>query len=194
MSKLDRFSLKVFGARRLVDSFNNPTFRLLLEYVFDFCIVIKRHRLIISVGRTSNCLKNVILQAMKMVAKAVIIDEDGKYLLMKRSNHPRFLNDPDLPGGTIEEGESPLIAMIREVIEEAGIMLDPNDVTKLYQGDDYSYHHTEYSLYEARLAARPDVTISWEHDSYAWVTREEFLRQAQAAADTYMHMVYEVLK
>ncbi len=129
-----------------------------------------------------------------MVAKVVMIDEGNNYLLMKRSNHPRFLNDPDLPGGTIEDGESPLDAMIREVIEEAGVTLDPSAVTKLYQGDDYSYHHTEYSLYEARLSNRPTVTISWEHDSYAWVSREEFLRQAHDAADTYMHMVYEVLK
>ena len=48
---------------------------------------------------------------MKKVAKLVIVDKDEKYLLMYRSNHPTFGNDPDLPGGTVEEGESLELAM-----------------------------------------------------------------------------------
>lgn len=40
---------------------------------------------------------------MKQVAKLVIIDDRGKYLLMQRSSHPTFGDDPDLPGGTLEE-------------------------------------------------------------------------------------------
>ena len=35
---------------------------------------------------------------MKKVAKLVMIDPDGKYLLMYRSDHPTFGTDPDLPG------------------------------------------------------------------------------------------------
>lgn len=55
---------------------------------------------------------------MKQVAKVVIIDSEDRYLIMTRSNHPTFLDDPDLPGGTIEEDEDPLEAAIREVVEE----------------------------------------------------------------------------
>ena len=131
---------------------------------------------------------------MKIVAKAVIIDDKDYYLLMKRSAHPRFPGDPDLPGGTVEAGESSIEAMIREVEEEAGITLDPHTVKHLFEGDTYSRHHTVYSLYEAHVKRRPTVHISWEHDSYEWVSREEFLARAHDAADTYMHMVYAVLK
>lgn len=37
------------------------------------------------------------------------------------ANRPTFGNDPDLPGGTLEEGELPLETMICEVFEEIAI-------------------------------------------------------------------------
>lgn len=131
---------------------------------------------------------------MKQVAKIVIIDENERYLLLKRSSHPRFPNDPDLPGGTIEAGESPVRAMLREVAEEAGIMLEPNDIVEKYAGQEFSARGTMYHLYETRLLKRPAVIISWEHASYAWVTRQEFLEQTGKAIDSYMRMVYAVMK
>jgi 8-oxo-dGTP diphosphatase len=130
---------------------------------------------------------------MKQVSKLIFIDPDNKYLLMKRSNHPRFGNDPDLPGGTLEIGEEPLEAMLREVIEEAGITVSSNDVEHRYTGADYSKHGTMYHLYVTRVKKRPQVTISWEHDSYNWIDEEDFLKQAGKAADTYMRMVYDVM-
>lgn len=131
---------------------------------------------------------------MKQVAKLVVVDDDNNYLLMQRSDHPTFSNDPDLPGGTVEAGESSLDAMLREVVEEAGFSVDQEVVKKLYEGTEYSANHTHYSLYVAKLATRPKVIISWEHASYAWLSREEFLEQAHNAVDTYMQMVYEVMK
>jgi len=131
---------------------------------------------------------------MKQVAKVVIIDNEGYHLLMTRADHPVFFNDPDLPGGTIEEDEDVLEAALREVAEEANIYLSPTDVELIHTSTEYSKHNdTEDSLYIARVAKRPSVTISWEHSSYAWVNREEFLRHARRANDTYMHMVHDVL-
>ena len=130
---------------------------------------------------------------MKQVAKLVLIDENGSHLLMHRSNHPTFGLDPDLPGGTLDDGEQPIETMIREVFEEAGITIDSSQVTQLYQGTDYSAHGTEYSLYAATVGARPVVTMSWEHSSFEWIDRAEFLAKAGAATDTYMHMVHAVL-
>jgi len=130
---------------------------------------------------------------MKQVAKIVIVDENEYYLLLKRSSHPRFPNDPDLPGGTIETGESPVRAMLREVTEETGIILNPKDVAEKYVGKEFSARHTMYHLYETHPRRRPDVIISWEHTSYVWVSRKEFLEQVSNAVDNYMHMVYEIM-
>lgn len=131
---------------------------------------------------------------MLRVAKALLIDNKNNYLLLERNNHPRFGNDPDLPGGTIEEGETPLQAMIREVSEEVGVVLDPTRAHELYSGTDYSNHHTEYTLYEIKLTTTPKVELSWEHTKYSWLDYEHFLEAIKNAPDTYMNMVYGVVK
>ncbi len=130
---------------------------------------------------------------MKQVAKVIIINQDNQYLLLQRSDHPVFPNDPDLPGGTVEANESSMVALVREVIEEAGILLDSKIIKKIYSGQEFSTHGTEYYLYQVRVYTRPPVTISWEHASYKWVNRAEFLEQAHAATDTYMQMVYAIM-
>lgn len=130
---------------------------------------------------------------MKKVAKLVMIDPGNKYLLMYRNNHPIFGTDPDLPGGTSEDGETPLETMLREVQEEAGVLISAGDVYEAYAGVDYSAHGTEYVLYAADIKVRPDITISWEHSSYVWLDRDEFLEKSKNAKDTFMHMVHNVL-
>ena len=131
---------------------------------------------------------------MKQVAKLVMIDGEDKYLLMYRSDHPTFGKDADLPGGTVEDGESLREAMVREVEEEAGVSIDAASVEEVYSGADYSEHGTYKSLFVAKLDHRPEITMSWEHSAYEWIEREEFLKKAKSANDTYMHMVYEVLR
>jgi len=130
---------------------------------------------------------------MKQVAKLVIIDADNHYLLMYRSDHPTFGRDPDLPGGTLEEGETLVEAMLREVFEEAGIEIDSNSVEQAYSGSDYSAHGTHYALFIARLSSRPEVKMSWEHSAYEWMDRPQFLLQAKNAKDTFMHMAHDIV-
>jgi 8-oxo-dGTP pyrophosphatase MutT (NUDIX family) len=103
-------------------------------------------------------------------------------------------NDPDLPGGTLEEGELPLETMIREVYEEAGVVIHEVNVREIYAGSDYSTHGTHYSLFAAQVHEKPEIVMSWEHSSYEWLDRDNFLEKAKGANDTYMHMVYDVLK
>lgn len=131
---------------------------------------------------------------VKHVAKLLLIDDREHYLMMLRSAHPVFPNDPDLPGGTLERDEDPKLAMVREVYEEAGVNVPANDARLLYKGDEFSTHNTMYHLYVCRVARRPDITISWEHESYRWMKREEFMARVRDAKDTYMHMTYEMMK
>ena len=130
---------------------------------------------------------------MKKVAKLVIVDADGQYLLLYRNNHPRFGNDPDLPGGTVEDGESTLVAMIREVREEIGVTIKPDVAHEVRTSLEYSKNSTYYSLYFTQLTNRPKINLSWEHSSYEWVTRDEFIDIAKNAKDTYMKMVYDAV-
>ena len=129
----------------------------------------------------------------KHIAKVLIIDEAGEYLALWRSDHPNFPNDPDLPGGTVEIGETPIEGAVREAMEEAGIAINGDDTELLYKGSKYSEHGTTYYLYLAHIQERQEVKISWEHASFEWLSREDLISAAQGAKDTYMHMVYEVL-
>lgn len=131
---------------------------------------------------------------MAKVAKLVIIDDQDKYLILYRNNHPRFGNDADLPGGTLEFGEKPVDAMVREVDEEAGVTISKDNVELIYSGTEYSHHFVQYNLFVTKLDTRPDITISWEHISYDWVGRDEFLAIAKGAKDSFMHMTYQTLK
>lgn len=131
---------------------------------------------------------------MKSVAKLVIIDPDDNYLMMYRTNHPEYGDDPDLPGGMVEEGESNLEAMVREVEEEAGVSINADDTHELFAGLQYSSHDTNYVLYVAHLHTRPEITMSWEHCAYKWLPYEAFVQESTRAVDTYMHMVADVLQ
>lgn len=130
---------------------------------------------------------------MKEVAKLVIVDKDKNYLVMYRSNHPVFGNDPDLPGGTLEGLESALETMVREVQEESGIIVDKDTVEEIYSGVEYSAHGTFYTLFITKVEDQPLVSMSWEHASYDWLNRDDFLAKAKSANDTYMHMVGDIL-
>ena len=130
---------------------------------------------------------------MYKVAKLLLVDSEDNHLVLIRSAHPRFGSDIDLPGGTLEEGESLLETMVREVEEEIGVTVNPNDAVKLYDGDEFSTHGTRYVLFTMQVQSQPVVTVSWEHSSYEWIPRHELLKRSKAANDTYMHMVHHAL-
>ena len=114
--------------------------------------------------------------------------------MMYRSSHPYFGTDPDLPGGTLELGETDFESMQREVMEETGVSIEPAIATELYSGAEYSTHNSLYVLFEAKLETQPEIVMSWEHSSYEWLDRQEFIQKARSAKDTYMHMVADVLE
>lgn len=130
---------------------------------------------------------------MTKVSKLVIVYNADEYLLLTSNDHPTFGSDPDLPGGTVEDGESALDAMIREVQEEAGIDIKRHDAKEIYSGTDYSTHGTHYTLFMVNLDKKPEVKLSWEHSAYQWVSFDELLERAAGARNTYMHMVHDAL-
>jgi len=61
----------------------------------------------------------------KKIATALLFDREGKLLIYLRDDKPTisFPNHWDLFGGHIEEGETPEIALTREIEEELGIIV-----------------------------------------------------------------------
>ena len=66
-----------------------------------------------------NILSRIIRPLFQVFAAAVILDENKNILLVK-STYQRF-HPWGLPGGSLEYGEHPEEAVIREVLEETGL-------------------------------------------------------------------------
>lgn len=56
-----------------------------------------------------------------LVAAVALIDKDGRVLLAQRPEGKSLAGLWEFPGGKVEPGESPEIALIRELHEELGI-------------------------------------------------------------------------
>lgn len=130
---------------------------------------------------------------MFTIAKVLIQNEAGNYLILYRNNHPRFGNSIDLPGGTVEKGERLEDGAIREVKEECGITLAEKDLNLLVSTRKYSRMRNAYNLYRAVIAGEPTVELSWEHSEYTWLSRDELLVMAKQTKDSYMKMVADIL-
>lgn len=132
---------------------------------------------------------------MKRIGKLLIKNSnDDTYLLLTRTDHPRYGADPDLPGGTLEPGESIHTAMIREVYEEIGLQIDEKSTKILCQTSKYSVVGNEFTLFYIELGGRPSVVLDWEHSAYRWCDISQVIVTARGATDPYMHMVADALE
>ncbi|MBR0786189.1 NUDIX domain-containing protein [Bradyrhizobium iriomotense] len=64
-------------------------------------------------------------QSAIRIAAALMSRSDGRVLLVRKKATESFMQ----PGGKIEAGEHPQVALRRELSEELGIDVDPNEMT-----------------------------------------------------------------
>lgn len=128
----------------------------------------KRRKLLRSAWSAGTPSNSMIVHA----AKAIIIDHDGRGLVVWRSKtHPHAPITPDLPGGKVEEGETMVQGLIREVEEETGIRISESTPKLIGSATGSNYFGKDFyvELFEAKLANRPNITLSYEHERYEWV-------------------------
>lgn len=103
-------------------------------------------------------------------AKVVILDKDGRCLLLRRSASSKAgAGKLDLPGGKVDAGEAFESALRREVREEAGLEVSLEQVLGAAQSD-LPDRRVAYLILEASLASG-EVCLSNEHTEYLWVER-----------------------
>ena len=113
------------------------------------------------------------------VGVAGIIPRGDKVLVLRRAATASFLPGSfDLPGGKLEFGEPPEDGVRREVLEETGIS---TSVARILGAKSYLVEggkkHTILIVYLLRPQGNSfQVTLSKEHDDYAWVGRSDLER------------------
>ena len=69
-------------------------------------------------------LLNSFLPRKRAISQMLVRDPEGRVLLCQLT----YKRDWDLPGGVVEVGESPRLAVQREVEEELGLEIEPGDL------------------------------------------------------------------
>lgn len=116
--------------------------------------------------------------APQSLAKVLVGDGEGKYLILRSSEwpeNPKRSLQPDLPGGLVEDGETALEGAIRELEEETGIQVKPEDMQLVRTArETHGEKLYERSVYFVTIK-NPKIALSWEHDAYWWETANEIL-------------------
>ena len=87
----------------------------------------------------------------KEVAKAVILDEDLRILILATDNNPQFEGHWDLPGGHVMINENIVDGLIREVWEETGLIIKNPD--ELYKKGTTTFFSVEFPGGSIRLSS-----------------------------------------
>ncbi len=113
---------------------------------------------------------------MEVAQKAIVFRDDGKFLTVQRGKTaPTNPGAWDLPGGVLESEEDPVSGIIREIKEETGLTVSEPKPFDVYGRGNYPLSSRMTIAYHCR-AISTEVTISWEHTDFKWVTKDEFLK------------------
>ena len=113
---------------------------------------------------------------VKLIAHT-LIEEDGKYLLIKRSKIKRGLPNVypsywDIPGGSVEENELPREAALRETMEEVNQNLRIDKIIHEDSQFDASKDSVFTRLvYAGRILEERDIILDpEEHTDFVWIS------------------------
>lgn len=103
---------------------------------------------------------------------AIILNDQEEILVATRANEPAR-GTLDMPGGFMDLGETVEEAMCREVEEETGLQVKPEDLHYLFsQSNLYDYSgitlHTADMFFEVRVCGRPEIKAQDDVAQLQW--------------------------
>ena len=106
-----------------------------------------------------------------------LVERDGTYLVLRRRDGRYLGGQWDVPGGTVEDGETPAQAAVRECWEETGLRAVAGEEVSHVEnrdthGRDLTFHTLTYRLRLVGDTARVRLSPE-EHDDFCWVSPED---------------------
>lgn len=122
-----------------------------------------------------------------------MLENDMRELLIVKANYKNYWT---LPGGIVDHDETPKQAAIREVFEEVGITLNPDQVSFVAVVDRISSQAQTYQfIFKAVLPVSAKEAIilqTSEIDDYALVSRSQILAGDRMYAKAIQHWANNV--
>lgn len=114
------------------------------------------------------------------VVGAILI-KDGKILCAQRGPDKSLPHLWEFPGGKIEEGETPQMALKRELQEELKIKVEVDD--EIYDSVSYEYDFGVVNLSTIISYLKQGEPILTEHTAIKWLKPNEIMQLDWAPAD-----------
>lgn len=106
---------------------------------------------------------------MKTIHVVAAIIQDKERIFATQRGYGEFKDGWEFPGGKIEEGETPEMALVREIKEELDADISVGE--KVYQVEyDYPNFHLSMGCYLAALLS--ETLVLKEHEAAKWLTKE----------------------
>jgi len=103
-----------------------------------------------------------------LVAAVALIDPDGRVLLAERPAGKHLAGLWEFPGGKVQPGETPELALVRELAEELGIDVHESCLAPFtFASHPYADFHLLMPLYVCRKWS--GIVIAREGQRLAWV-------------------------
>jgi len=100
--------------------------------------------------------------------------DDPVYFLARRSMYTHLGGTWAIPGGALDEGETPIEGALREFVEEIGVALDDHGyvITEVFEDDHGGWSYWTLVVDVAEPFDPPE-TLTWETSEVRWVRRSE---------------------
>lgn len=102
---------------------------------------------------------------------AAVIDHDGKYLITQRRPTALLPLLWEFPGGRVEDGETDVDALKREVFHRLGVEVSPGQLIS-FVSHPYERYVVDLYLYECRITSGELAPLAV--NAFRWVTSAEF--------------------
>jgi 8-oxo-dGTP pyrophosphatase MutT (NUDIX family) len=114
--------------------------------------------------------KEFLNKSLKKAASVAIFNPQNKILLVRRSKTAEWMPlHYCLPGGHMEEKETPVDTAEREVFEETGIELNKHDLKLIDTQINNNYINYLYAI----KINNSKVHLNNEHDKFVWCSFED---------------------